>query len=440
MHLFYLTLLVLFFVVTAPAKGLELIMDCGNQTLFIGEKALCQFILTGEEDRVEVEVAKFPEFRGFWSENLSLRQGAMALVPFPTRFGVIKQTVIGSYSIHRMIDKATSEILPMKISIKKRGSFQKFPSVENSTEYLISKGSAPKMLSLPPIPQKFHSLSFNGAVGEFSIFQTWIETSYRLNEPFAIRISIQGRGNFAEINELAIPLPEGGEIISQRTFTQNSGSGTEKTFEFSVLLKSSPVETFSLGQFLYFDPTKRQYQTLALPNLKFVAAEEKSRGNTESFILPAPEPDWSRAFIWYESALIWWTQALVLLACILYRLVDWKTEKSLQSRESAQFKRREVWDRALKAQEEGDSIRFTQLATALFTELLKQKGQKLNLRISSYPTKRQLFLSAQNAFSQEQQLLIKKLFSQYDEIYSPSKLTETSPHLIQGLKETISKH
>ena len=442
MHFIYAIFFLIFNLLSSELSfALELNMDCGTQLLFVGEKALCQFTLTGDADLVEVEVAKFPEFRGFWSENLSLRQGAMALVPVPTRFGVVKQAVVGSYLVHRMIDKSTSEILPMKISVKKRGGFQRLTPTESTPEFLMSKGPQLKMLSLPPIPDTFRNLQFKGAVGEFTNLQSQIEAEYRLNEPLEIRIMIQGKGNFAEINELPIQLPQDAEVVSQRSSTQaSSASGpVEKQFYFSILLKSRPPENFPLGEFLFFDPTKKAYLTFRLPELKFLPAHDRNRGELNTFSVPKPEPQWSASTPWEKSKLLWWGQAFVLLGCFLFRWFRFKQEQILQIRESAQFRRQETWNSALKAHQEGDSVKFIQLATVMFTELLKEKKDSLNMRPQSYPTKKQLLVAAKNSLSEQQQSLIEGLFSRYDEIYSPTKPNLTSNSFVQGLKETLLK-
>src|SRR5688572_23613940 len=87
--------------------------ECLKPEIFVGESVTCSFVLISSDEVVDVEVAKFPEFRGFWSDNLALRQG-----PIPLMSGLwgdgIRKGVVGTYSLIPMLDKEAT-IEPMKI-------------------------------------------------------------------------------------------------------------------------------------------------------------------------------------------------------------------------------------------------------------------------------------------------------------------------------------
>src|SRR5690606_27213740 len=95
----------------------ELRMEFTKDEIYEGEHVLCNFILSAESSGVEVEVAKFPEFRGFWSENLALRQGPLPLSPDFERPGW-NRTIIGSYLLTSMVGRENPEIVPMKLVLK----------------------------------------------------------------------------------------------------------------------------------------------------------------------------------------------------------------------------------------------------------------------------------------------------------------------------------
>jgi len=416
--------IILLFLIKAPlavGADFELLMDCGTNRVFVGEKIVCQFIITGDTDIVEVEVIKFPEFRGFWSENLSLRQGPIALGGIPTGTLLKKQAVVGSYSIHRMVDKNHGEIIPMKISLRPRDRSNLFsPSLGNPI-ILESRSLPLSMIPLPPVPHDLKNLPFIGAVGEFSFTQKEVSLEYRLDEPVELKISLEGKGNFTEINTLPLLQPEDSEVTSQRTFMQSIGNGTAKTFEFSILLKSPPAETHRLGQFLFFNPSKKIFQTIALPTIRFFKANPKSQGDSISFQLPEPETQWSFSKSYLNSLVFWLVQLVGLGFCSFYTLRFRKHEKEQREKDSLAFKRQQIWRDALAAQRSGDPTKFIQLATLAFTQLLKEKGRPLNMRFSNYPTRRQLVASVKQSLTPEQQSSIEALFSAYDQIYSPEK-------------------
>ncbi len=432
---FFCTLI--FCVKAISAPEFEFIMDCANREVFFGQKILCQFIISGSTDVVEVEVVKFPEFRGFWSENLSLRQGPIALVPVATPSGAKKQGLVGSYTISRMVDKKTSQIIPMKISVKKRTLSDAFYKDQGEPFFLFSQSIPFKMLPLPPIPSQLSQIPFIGAVGEFSIPQPELLVSYRIDEPTQLRISLQGHGNFSEINSLPLSLPENSEILSRRNFIQSSGDENIKTFEYSILLKNLPPESYSLGAFLFFDSNKKIYRTLHLPEVKFSKAPLNLKENISSFQLPPPEKEWKSAFFLFKSFSFWAVQIVLLILSGFKLLKSWRDEKETKRRASHAFKREQMWNQALSAQQMGESEKFVKLATLICIDFLKEKCAPMKIRVSNYPTQKQWVGLARVSLSPKELAPIEKLFEHYEALYSPNPGPQPMEPLTQLLASNL---
>ena len=170
-----------------------------------------------------------------------------------------------------------------------------------------------EMVPLPAIPVSLQSVPFLGNVGEFSISQNESLVEYRINEPATLKIAVEGKGNFPELNSLPLNLPSDSEIVSQHSYFQNLGDITVKTFEYSILLKSLPPATHPLGSFLFFNFQTRSYQRVQLPNARFVLAPPLDREPEMLFQLPKPETNWKAASNPINSKEFWSLQVLVAL-------------------------------------------------------------------------------------------------------------------------------
>ncbi len=429
----------LHFLVLLPAMASEtkFVMDCGVKEAYPGQPLLCQFIIFSSETLLDVEVVKFPEFRGFWSENLSLRQGPIGLLPFRSGSEFQKQGVVGSYLIHKMVDKRDGEIIPMKITVKSRSFFGNSGAQES--QILQSESPPLKINSLPVIPFHLRQHPFIGMVGNFYFINSEISVPYRLEEPLQLKISIQGRGNFSEINTLPLPLPEDSEIISHRSLTQGSPEAPTKTFEYSILIKKQPPPIHDLGSLLFFDPGKLSYQKLNFPQIKFIRVAPAEQEKPISFSLPKPESTWSPSFYVSRSRVFWGAQVFLAILILSFRFFVSKQKAKQLKTASPAYQRQLLWKNAFIAHRSGDSTKFVQLATAIFTDLLKEKTSPLNIRSSHYPTKKQFLLMAKPSFSKEQLGHIELLFRQYDRLYSPEATSHNTDSLAVALSGQFRK-
>ncbi len=92
-------------------------IEFSKPNFYEGEVVLCHFFLYSNESVLDVEVEKFPEFRGYWSENLALRQGPLGLLPDNFNSN-LKRVLVGTYSIIPMVGKADLKIVPMRVVVK----------------------------------------------------------------------------------------------------------------------------------------------------------------------------------------------------------------------------------------------------------------------------------------------------------------------------------
>lgn len=244
---------------SAHATQVNLQMEFSKEEIYEGEHTLVNFVLYSQSSGVEVEVAKFPEFRGFWSENLALRQGPLPLSPQFERPGWYK-TIIGSYLLTSMVGQKSPQIVPMKLVLK---STNRFMPTDEEERVLVSTGSPPRILPLPPLQDPiFEKENFRGAVGSFVLTAQDETLLYQKSEPILLRVLLQGEGNFREINELPLTLPEGVEVLSQNAYAKGAGQYYTKTFEYTLAVHREEDLVLPPVTLIYFHPRLASYQQL----------------------------------------------------------------------------------------------------------------------------------------------------------------------------------
>ena len=69
---------------------------------------------------VNLEIVRFPEFHGFWSHNLMLRQGPLILSPAKKKYGLEMSAIIASYLLTPRVSKGGREeylVNPMLVTL-----------------------------------------------------------------------------------------------------------------------------------------------------------------------------------------------------------------------------------------------------------------------------------------------------------------------------------
>lgn len=345
--------------------------ECSKTEVFEGETVSCSFIIASSEDVIDVEVAKFPEFRGFWSENVALRQG-----PIPLMSGLIgdsvRKGIIGTYTLIPMVGKPDASIEPMKIVVRRPLSAIEAELVVNSEPASL------KIKPLPPVPPEYEAAAFQGAVGSFSILVETHEVAFRKDEPSMIRISLQGEGNFPEINELKLSLPEHTDVLSRRAITQGSGQYSVKTFEITVAPHTEEDFSTAATPFLYFNPLQKKYDKLLIPEIRFVKAPS-SAAPAETLKEPLPlrdyETEWSNYAPLHHSFAFWAVQLLLLIVSLALIVKQIGEDYFRRQAQSPRFQRRLRAEVAVAALGQGGVELFLRIADEIAYEILIEEAK-----------------------------------------------------------------
>lgn len=344
------------------------VTDCSKKEIFEGENVVCNFVIISSDEVVDVEVAKFPEFRGFWSENVALRQGPIPLLPSLMGDGA-RKAIVGTYSLMPMIGKENPSIEPMKVVVRRPMS---------SIDVALTVSSEPpelKIKPLPPVPATWKDLPYQGAVGNFSLIPEPREVFFQKDEPITFRFTIQGEGNFPEMNELAFNLPPHAEVLGKKAYSQGSGQYGTKTFEITAAIHSADDFTATPPPFLYFHPSSKRYESLPLPEITFrhvVRQAQSPEGERIPVQLDAPRAQWSFRRPLKRQPLFWAFHAICAMAALSLLSRQVFERRTRRKRHRPDFQRRVRAEVAFEAARLENIELFLRIADDLALEILRE--------------------------------------------------------------------
>lgn len=196
--------------------------------------------------------------------------------------------------------------------------------------------STPVRIAVKPLPVDTRPVSYNGAVGNFTMSAAIDKTSLTTDDALTLKVVIAGQGNVNLLNSPKIDVPPSFEKYDPKAtdnIEKNSNplSGSRQ-FEFALMPLEAGEHTIPPVEFSYFDPAANAYKTIRSKAFTIkVSPGKQSKQDKEDFsvdknvlipIRKAPQ-HWTKdtGFVigsfWYWILLI--IPLLVLVAGSLYR-------------------------------------------------------------------------------------------------------------------------
>ncbi|MFI5171279.1 MAG: BatD family protein [Chitinophagales bacterium] len=219
-----------------------------------------------------LQAVKVPKYDGFYVEDIELKEKQAQTESISgQQYSVttIKKTILTPQKSGALeIDPITLDVVfgvKLKKTKNKSGDpmqdlmdeFFNNPFGGNVKEVRYPISSSTQRIKVNELPANAPA-DFNGAVGKF-IMKTEINaTATKTDEPLTYRVIISGNGNLNLFNPPQLTLPPGWETYDPKT----SEAGGAKTFEYLLIPRSPGDFTVPAYTWTYFDPEKKQYQTL----------------------------------------------------------------------------------------------------------------------------------------------------------------------------------
>lgn len=255
-------------------RDLYLSIHASSKTVYVGEPLTVTYKIHTRVPVSSVSVSKMPAYAGFWMKDVS------------DNSGVLKQTQEGEFTaaeirkvilIPQKVDGLPVE--PMGVEcvaqVRRQNSRQSYDPFEaffndpffsggyvNVTRDLLSPSLTIKVL---PTPEEGKPAGYAGAVGSYTMTTEIDKTTLDANDAFTITVTLKGNGNIELAETPKFNFPPDFEVYDPKITTSIQGvSGTKKA-EYLVIPRHAGDYKVPSAQFSFFNPTKKQYETISTP-------------------------------------------------------------------------------------------------------------------------------------------------------------------------------
>ncbi|MCP4580797.1 MAG: protein BatD [candidate division Zixibacteria bacterium] len=301
-----------------------------NDKPYIGQQVTIIFKFYQAQNLFEQPSMNWPDFKGFWVEDLPPNKTYNKQVNGKTyRVTEIRRALFPTVTGKIKIEPAILSIPPSAFNNIFNDPFDLFnrrrPKRAFSEKTLKTKGIT---LNVKPLPQKNKPDGFSGATGKYKFRLSLDNDTVMVDQPITLKAVLSGTGNIKKLPAIEIPELENFRLYdsgSHENISKDKYKVTgSKSFEW-VLIPTAPGE-YELPNlsFSYYDPLWKRYYTLSeSPGRIFVAPSSVSSlapGDRPVNLIPAArtslnyiitelaDDDPSRPL--YKSAWIWLLQIL----------------------------------------------------------------------------------------------------------------------------------
>ncbi|MFN3940012.1 MAG: BatD family protein, partial [Chitinophagales bacterium] len=253
-------------------KNLFIRATVDKQSVYKGEEIIVTYLLYVNRNSLIYDyrvtsATLVPKFNGFYASDIDVSQSSSYYENIDGQshlVQVLKKTKLTPQSSGQLLvdPLGVEAVVAVRANKKKQSDdfwdeFFSNPfnsSYEKFNQTITSNSLKVEVKDLPANPP----LSFNGAVGKFNL-QTEINTTEtKTDEPITYRLKINGTGNLQLFQTPVLDLPPGWETYEPKI----TESSTSKTYEYLLIPRSPGDFTIPAHNWSFFDPDKKQYQTL----------------------------------------------------------------------------------------------------------------------------------------------------------------------------------
>ncbi len=287
------------------AKDLFIKAVIDKTDAYQGEQLIISYKLYTKVSLVDNSLDKFPDFNGFWSQDIkSPSQSAQFKEEIykgeAYKVAVIKQAILfpehsGQIKIEPMeMTFTVREALPQKQVIDPFGDPFGDPFSTPYRDFKYTVKSEAVTVNVKPLPIQGKTQGFTGAVGNFSIHVILDKKKVRANEALNYIVTLSGNGNLKLLKEPEIIFPSEFEKFDPKiTDSITVGvTGVKGNRKFSYLIIPRREGNYSLNptKFSYFDPVIGKYYTLTTPQFS-IEVEKGLASNTPTVYTPTEKQD-----------------------------------------------------------------------------------------------------------------------------------------------------
>jgi len=240
---------------------LRLIVD--KKEVNQGEQITATYKLYYRATMGNTSVVEAPAYTGFWTQELEVPENTQfsSEVYEGVQFNVsiVKKDALFSQRGGELQIEPMELQTYVRVQTNNRGFFSTYQ------DYPYKFKSNAVKIKVKPLPAGA-PLSFNGAVGEYSMEVALDKTVTKPDEPVTLKVSISGTGNIKMLDVPKINLPADLETFdpksSEKISKKNNIISGSKSYEYLVIPRRGGQFKIPPVEFSYFDLRKQEYVTL----------------------------------------------------------------------------------------------------------------------------------------------------------------------------------
>ena len=246
-------------------------LTLSRSSVVVGEPVTATLKIYHRANLVGFENAKFPAFKGFWSQEVE----SPSNVEFKRE--EVNGTVYNAALLRRwvLIPQKPGEVsidpaeIVCLVNVQRRrtgGSiFDDFFGSDYATVRQRVYTTSP-VLHVSALPEGAPA-SFGGGVGEFSVKARVSKDTLKTHDAASLIVSLSGKGNIALLEAPKVNFPPDFEVYDVKSSTSGGAIQGTKTFEYPFIPRSHGDFTIAPVQFSYYDVKTRRYVTAKTDSL-----------------------------------------------------------------------------------------------------------------------------------------------------------------------------
>lgn len=277
-----------------PDEAFFLRVEVDKKKAYVGEQVTASWYLYTQNNLTNFEPIQYPTLKGFWKEDIEIAT-RLNFTNVVINGMPYKKALLVSYALFPIkAGTATIDSYKLRATALMSSAFGVF-----GRPYTFTKVNPPVKIEVLPVPTQNQPSDYTGAVGTFDIKASVQKTTVAANEPFALKVRFEGRGNAKQIELPALNLPEGFEQYDTKTDSKFSKDGTSyKEFEILLIPRQTGDLAIPAIGVSFFNPVSRQFErrsTQSIP-LKVVQGKNQIPSGGQGFITSS-EPTRAKAVL-----------------------------------------------------------------------------------------------------------------------------------------------
>ncbi len=254
------------------AQNAMLRAEVAKNTAYKGEQLIVSYYFYHQGKVFNLQVEKFPILSGFLREDLDMPIITQRMEPERVTLNGVpyERWLLARYAAYP-IQEGKLTIDSMAVKFNYYSNLRNSPFGEEDPFFGFFQQLSPRVgsaqsekqnIDVKSLPSQGRPENFVGGVGDFQVTSAVDKYEVRANEAVTLTVKVEGRGNYATLEEPKNKWPETIELYDSKGRSQAGSQGVgEKVFEFLLIPRVPGKLELPPLQFGFFDPNKNQYYT-----------------------------------------------------------------------------------------------------------------------------------------------------------------------------------